>query len=215
MKKVAVFATTGDRKKELKAAVKSIIKQVDVVHIYDNSKQIDLTDNGKFILLGVFSEPVYYFTCDDDILYPSDYVERTIREIEKHKCIISWHGRVLKEGRKKYYGADHEGYRFFQENRKVDLDVGGTGVTAFRTDYFEPTDIAASPYKCMSDLVFSLEAWKQDKRIVLPEKKAAWIVDIPVKNSIFRRYRNSEQVEQIELMNRILECKRLKGYTSK
>ena len=175
MKKVAVFATTGDRKKELKAAVKSIIKQVDVVHIYDNSKQIDLTDNGKFILLGVFSEPVYYFTCDDDILYPSDYVERTIREIEKHKCIISWHGRVLKEGRKKYYGADHEGYRFFQENRKVDLDVGGTGVTAFRTDYFEPTDIAASPYKCMSDLVFSLEAWKQDKRIVLPEKKAAWI----------------------------------------
>lgn len=215
MKSVAVFATTGDRKEQLKKAVKSIREQVDVVHIYDNSKQKNLTDNAKFIMLGAFNQPVYYFTCDDDILYPSDYVKRTIQEIEKHQCIISWHGRVLKEGRRKYYGADHHGYRFFQANKEVRLDVGGTGVTAFRTDYFEPLNIATSSYKCMSDLVFSLEAWKNNKKIILPEKKAGWIAGIPVKSSIFSRNRNGEQREQIELMNRILECKRLKGYTNK
>jgi hypothetical protein len=215
MKAVAVFATTGDRKKQLKQAAKSIIDQVEHVHIYDNSKQKDLTDNAKFILLGAFSEPVYYFSCDDDILYPKDYVERTIQEIEKHGTIVSWHGRILTEGAHKYYGSSHQGFRFFQGNKLERLDVAGTGVTAFRTDYFEPTNIATSSYKCMSDLVFSLEAWQQNKVITLPEKKAGWINDIPVKSSIFKRERNGEQKHQIELMNKILECKRLNGYTQR
>lgn len=207
MYKVAVIATTGKRQKQLRRACQSLLKQVNEVRVYDNSKNPDLTDNAKFLYLDIFSEPVYYFTCDDDILYPSNYIRTTINEIEKHQSIISWHGRILKEGRKKYYGADHFGMRYFQENKEVlQLDVGGTGVMGFRTDYFKP-DIANSPYKCMSDLVCSLEAWKQGKRIISPPKKAGWIREQIVKSSIFTQHRNGPQTHQIELMNKILECK--------
>lgn len=208
MFKVAVIATTGKRKKQLKKSVSSLMRQVDALHIYDNSENPDLGALGKFAYVDVFNDPVYYFTCDDDIIYPQGYVSKTIEWIEETGSIVSWHGRKLDPKADKYYGYPHtEEVRFFQEiDRVIELDTGGTGVMGFRTDYFKP-DIADLPYKRQADLTCGLEAAKQGKKIISPPKKHQWIVGQEVKSSIFKTESRGNQAVQIELMNKILECK--------
>lgn len=206
MKAVVGIATTGKRKKQLRLAANSLIDQVEAIHVWDNSTSKNLTDNGKFAFVDIFNTPVYYFSCDDDIIYPKDYISKTIEWIEEKGCIISWHGRILNPMFKKYYKADHKGFRYFEEvNECYTLDVAGTGVTGFRTDYFNP-DIWQSEYKCMSDLVFSLEARKQGKVIITPPKGRGWIKGQEVDCSIYKTYADSDQSQQIHLMNEIIKC---------
>lgn len=208
MRSIVVIATKGDRKEQLKRTVDSLYRQAEVI-VYDNSINQDLTDNAKFIYVDAFNQPVYYHSCDDDLIYPSNYVEVMTEWVEKTQSIVTCHGRILKPGRKFYYGSDHECFDFRHEIKQpYVLDVAGTGCSAFRTDLFKP-DIALSPYKRMSDLVFSLEAARQGQKIVLIPKKRDWITQQEVKSSIFGTESRGDQREQIELMNKILECKGL------
>ena len=212
MHTVVAIATTNDRAKTLRNTIESLRHQVDEIFVYNNDKKlINLYDNAKFLYCDIFSSPVYYLTCDSDIIYPFDYVNTMKDQIEKHKCIISYHGRVLSPDAQTYYGYGHKEMRYFQYNDKpFELDVAGTGVTGFRTDYFCP-DIANSEYKRMSDLVFSLEAIKQGKKIISPEKKHLLIKGQEVKSSIFAEEKNGTQENQIKLMKEILWIKNEQG----
>jgi hypothetical protein len=141
--------------------------------VYDNEKRdINLTDNGKFYFLQEYDEPIIYFSCDDDIIYPPTYVRDMIEAIEKHKCIVTHHGRMLRGVGRRYY-FEHKTFQCLKENRAERvIHVAGTGVTAFDTSYFNPVDIWESDDKRMSDLVFSVEARRQGKKIVvLPHGK--------------------------------------------
>lgn len=204
LKVIVGIATTGDRPEQLSKTVESLKNQAEV-KVYNNSWNDDLTDFGKFY----FTEPnCYYFSCDDDIIYPPDYIETTIKWIEELKCIVSWHGRKLYPNATKYYGYPHtEEIRYFQETTEVkELNVPGTGVTAFRTDYFNP-EIWNSKYKRCSDLVFGLEACKQNKKILSPPKKHLWIAGQDVKSSIFKTESTGTQEVQIKLMKELIKCK--------
>lgn len=168
---VCNIVTMNSRKETLKHTLDSLNKQTikpDIINVYNNDEnEIDYTDNAKFLFLKEYNEPVYYFTMDDDIIYSEDYIEKTIDNIERHKCIITYHGRILNNKFKDYY-ADHIAFSCKKEyNIILPVDVAGTGVTAFRTDYFNPVDIYKSEYKRMSDVVFSHEARKQNKDIIL------------------------------------------------
>lgn len=146
-------------------------------------------------------------TCDDDIIYPPDYVETMIEWIEKTRGIVTCHGRILKPGRNKYYKSDHDEFDFRHEIKKpYVLDVAGTGCSGFRTDDFKP-DIALHPYQRMSDLLFSLEAARQNVNIVLIPKKRDWLKAQPTTDSIFSSESKGDQAKQVELMNKILQCK--------
>lgn len=207
MKNIIIsIATTGDRPNELKQAVKSLASQ-GTIFVYDNSVNLNYTDNAKFFWLETLHKDCYYLTCDDDLIYPPTYVEDMINAVDKYGTIVTCHGRVLKEGRNKYYKSDHEEYSFQHEIvNPVQLDVAGTGCTAFNTKYFKPS-IYNSRYSCMSDLVFSLEAIKQGKEITLMPHKRDYIKPIPVKNTIFKRESNGAQENQVYLMNQILKYK--------
>ena len=64
--------------------------------IYDNKKEnIDYKANAKFIFLKDYNEPVYYFSCDDDIIYPPDYVQITKKYIEKCRIVAAEPNPVL------------------------------------------------------------------------------------------------------------------------
>lgn len=210
MRIVVGIATTGDRPKELRHTLESLNEQTvkaDLIHVHDNSKEIDYTDNAKFIILNHLPDEVYFFSCDDDILYPEDYIEKTIEAIDKHKTIVTYHGRNLRGKGLNYY-HDHSAFRCdqsFIETKKI--DVCGTGVTAFRTDYFNPTEIYKAEDKCMSDLVFSLEAIKQGKEITHIGHYGNWI--IPQINSgptIYDRF-NKECSRQNEIADEIITLK--------
>ena len=210
MRIVVGIATTGDRPNELKHTLESLNEQTvkaDLIHVHDNSKEIDYTDNAKFIILNHLPDEVYFFSCDDDILYPEDYIEKTIEAIDKHKTIVTYHGRNLRGKGLNYY-HDHSAFRCdqsFIETKKI--DVCGTGVTAFRTDYFNPTDIYKAEDKCMSDLVFSLEAIKQGKEITHIGHYGNWIIpQINSGSTIYDRF-NKDCSRQNEIADEIITLK--------
>ena len=210
MRIVVGIATTGDRPNELKHTLESLNEQTvkaDLIHVHDNSKEIDYTDNAKFIILSHLPDDVYFFSCDDDILYPEDYIEKTIEAIDKHKTIVTYHGRNLRDKGLNYY-HDHSAFRCdqsFIETKKI--DVCGTGVTAFRTDYFNPKDIYKAEDKCMSDLIFSLEAIKQGKEITHIGHYGNWIIpQINSGSTIYDRF-NKDCSRQNEIADEIITLK--------
>ena len=117
------------------------------------------------------------FSADDDIIYPSDYIEKTIQAIDKHDCIITYHGRRLKGIGVEYYRG-HDSYSAFKTvNNGMYLDVCGTGVTAFKTDYFNPISLLGSEHKKMSDVIFSLKAMKEKKKMFMLPHSQGWITE--------------------------------------
>jgi hypothetical protein len=169
----------------------------------------NLTDNGKFRPLSfVRRKPEYYFTLDDDILYPANYVEETVKNIDEYGTIVTYHGRrLLAKGLHYYQEHEFHGCRYEQTAEPFEVDVCGTGVCAFRTDYMDASNIAYSPDQLMSDLVFSLEAAKQGKTIGIFKRPEGWIKDMEVKDSIFKHFQQNPRERQTELANEIFDLR--------
>ena len=209
LKKICAIATMPGREIYLAETLKSLQPQFDEIHVYDNGKEdVDLTDNGKFFFLKKYTQPIYYFTCDDDIIYPPTYAKDMINEIERTKSIVTIHGRKL--------GGKSNTYYFNPLNicyhcagdcpKREILDVCGTGVTAFRTDYFNPVDLYKSQDKRMADLVFSLEVVNQGKKIVLMphSKEYIKVQNVPEENTIFGQQTRTKDKRQAEIQNQII-----------
>lgn len=206
---VVGMATTNERASFCERAVESLVHQADEIIVYNNSNHAhDYTDNAKFYALTLFNEPVYYFSCDDDILYPADYVSTMIEAIERTGTIVTHHGRELLGLNKNYY-REHKGFRCLDENNTEQIiDVAGTGVTAFRTDYFNPTEIYKATDKRMSDLVFSLEAAKQGKQITILKHTKVWLKDLRVPQRLAINFIERRNTRQKQLANEIYNVKR-------
>ena len=182
----------------------SLKDQCDELHIYDNSQQVNYTDNAKFHQLQHIRESCYFLPADDDIIYPHNYVERLKYFIDNYEALISFHGRILKEPVNSYYkGHTIFDYRHEQKTSKY-VDVVGTGVLGFRTDYFNPVDLYKSGFKCMSDLVFSLEAKKQGKTLICAEHERGWLKAQYTESGIMQSQINTDQINQINLAKEIM-----------
>jgi len=218
MKRTANIATTPKRESFLKVMLTSIISQFDEIRIYANEfdeipywmtrftvvKGENLYDNGKFYFLSKLKEPEYYFSLDDDIIYPSTYVDDMVNAIHKHNTIVTQHGRLLLNSDVSYYRG-HKAFHCCNNNfLECEIDVAGTGVTAFSTEYFNPNEIYKSTDVCMSDLVFSLEAIKQNKKITVLTHDCGYIKALPVpfEETIFGNSHKREH-RQIEIANEI------------
>ena len=185
MKVTANIATYAPRKESLKRMIQSIENQVDSINIYDNEIQpVNLTDNGKFFRLDSITKPEYYLCMDDDLIYPPDYVERMIEAIERYNCIVSFHGRQLLGTGLEYYKGHKSFHCLHGVIHDEMVDVVGTGVTGFSTEYFKPKGLAYSPDKKMSDLIFSLEAAMQGKQMGVISHAPNWIKHIDNKETI-------------------------------
>lgn len=207
MKVIAGLATFGGREKSLEDTLNSLKNQVDHIYVYDNSVQKDIKDNGKFYGLTQITEPCYYLTCDDDIIYPENYVEDIVKNIELHKCIVTHHGKKISE---KNYLSDSDRFHFSVRNHeKRLLDVAGTAVTGFRTDYFNPKNLINSDEYFVSDLLFAIEATKQNKKIMLIEHTTNWIkqnMGIDFQKSI-SYIEAKDQSRQDKYKNKLLKLK--------
>lgn len=203
------MATTAEREKYAHLAIESLRDQVDEIHLYNNGKELEnLTDNGKFFGLTYYNEPVYYFSCDDDLIYPSNYIEQLIKEIEETQAIVTHHGRILRGENKSYYRGHYAFPCLAEQPNRCSIDVAGTGVTGWRTDIFDGSKLWASEDKLMSDLVFSLEAKKQGKKIMLMPHKNNWFkyLNIPEHLTIHSHFMNKERpVRQMEIANEIFK----------
>lgn len=209
MRVVVGMATFGPRESMARSTARTLEEQGAEVFLYDNSVRPDLTDNGKFHALSIATTtPCVYLTCDDDLYYPPDYVSRCVKEVMEHGCIITFHGRqLLGKGRGYYRG--HKTYRCLREEKDlVEIDVPGTGVTAFHTDYFCPVGLHTWKDKKMSDLVFALSAARNDKRILHIPHELGWIKQKPVamKDTIFGM-ESRKAFRQAEIADEIIDIK--------
>ncbi len=202
MRIIVGMATFKGREKSVDKACSSLSKQVDLIYLYDNEQNEDLADNGKFYGLELEKEPCIYLSCDDDLLYPPNYAEEMVKAIEKHNSIVSHHGRILSGLDVSYYHG-HKSWRCLDEVKTWQrLDVCGTGVTGFSTEYFNPTLWDAEDKK-MSDLVFSLEAIKQGKTITLLPHSKGWIKHLKINHSQSIAVTERDNTRQIEISNKI------------
>ena len=133
--------------------IESIYNQSDVINISLNSHKevpkqlIDskincyITDNSigdgfKFYKLS--DSNGYYFTIDDDIIYPSNYSEYMINKYNQYdgKYVVTLHGRTfLNSPINSYYRSPHISYRCLGNvNNDTIIQFGGTGVMMFHTN---------------------------------------------------------------------------------
>lgn len=228
MKVTANIATYKPRIENwsLERAIDSLIGQVDEVRVYCNdlppSSLINkysgqnilfvyngrnLTDNGKFFFLEDLKEPEIYLTCDDDLIYPPDYVKRMVEAISHYKCIVSFHGRQLLGKGLSYYTGHKSFHCLHGVIHDEMVDVVGTGVCGFDTRYFHPKGLSFSPDQKMSDLIFSLEATKQGKQMGVISHAPNWIRMINNKETIHATESVTGTPRQNRIANEIFELK--------
>lgn len=171
------IATLKERELSFMRTIKSIYPQVDkIIAVLNNYERIpiwlasypkveyhlcknNLGAAGKF--LAVSQCEGYYFSIDDDLVYPPDYCEYMIDGINKYKCIVSLHGRVYPipvVDFLKWIKA----YRCLNEVKEdVLVNLGGTGVMAFDTSQFKlKVGTLFHPIN-MVDCHVAREAWEQ------------------------------------------------------
>lgn len=203
-------STIYSRKDGLRESVKSIINQVDKLIVYQNGykedfdflrdKKIevissndtktDMGDAGKFYNVNKYKN-CYYFSIDDDLTYPPDYVTQTIETLKKFdgKVIVSYHGRILRGNATSYYN-DSIKHIHFQHNQKTDdfVHFGGTGVMAFDTDY---VNIGFDYFKTpnMADIWVGLYAREHNIPILCSKHNENWIKQfISFNDAIYSEY---------------------------
>jgi hypothetical protein len=188
-KTVATLATFAGRESNCYAAVESLLPQVDAVFVYRNSGTFehakvhlitgeDRGSNNKFFGIQ-FAE--HAFICDDDIIYPPDYVAKTLSHPKSKTAIITYHGRVMPpRPAQSYRKGAKTVINFGNANKQTVVDILGNGVTSFPTSLFTPK-WNEWPYSNMDDIFTSVDAYNQRIEIILPEKEAGWIIDNPSK----------------------------------
>jgi hypothetical protein len=159
------MATLPERSGSRAMAVNSLINQVDRIIITRG----DDGDQVKFA--GCAEAPDVFLGVDDDLIYPPDYVSRTLRWLNDYPdCILSFHGWVADENGDHIYN-----YRCMEELADlVPADVLGTGVCAFKVDTIRPRP---EDFKLpnQADLWFALRAEREGiKRLVMPHP-ARWL----------------------------------------
>lgn len=183
MKIVGGMATFPERQwKSLGDAIRSIIGQLDVLHLYLNEYESvpkwlyrfenvivhhgasllgDLKDIGKFYGLSQEDGVFVYVCLDDDGIYPSDYVERMLAGLNslEQSCFVCSHMDIFED--------DTPVKDFFKPKRRVlssiettEIEFGhtpGTGAMVFKSDLVNVEDIlnCDAKYIGRSDLLIT------------------------------------------------------------
>lgn len=187
------IASLPDREKLLKKTIESLINQADRINVFLNgykkvpdfchSDKIKATilnnergDAAKFF--NVEDIQGYIFTCDDDLIYPPNYINVMISKLWEYNLnrVVSCHGRVMKaKPVRSYYRDRIIGYRCLGEVYKdVCVDVAGTGCMAFHSDTINlKYEMFELPN--MADIWAAKACKRQGVKQVVIEHKEGWI----------------------------------------
>lgn len=237
-KKVVGIATIESRKTSLLETVKSIYNQVDIINIYQNGYKdvgfikdpsnkinivssldtgIDKGDAGKFYFLDNFTDCLY-FSMDDDLIYPDDYISRSINSLIRspEATIFTYHGKIFRPNAKDWFRDILINVRCTNEyGQEHDVQFGGTGVMFFDTSRF-PLKFNDFKMPNMADVFVGLRALETLNRIRALAHDSGWISvtkaaqnDLIANSTIYRtRRRESVATQDLD------ESKYLRHYYS-
>lgn len=189
------IASIPERISQLEATIESFLKKVDSIQVYLNNYSFipsflnhrkicvftsqeygDIGDIGKFYQIE--QQNGYILTIDDDLIYPSDYVDFMVRKIDfyQRKALICVHGNILPKQKMTSYYKDKQGVHFEKElENDIKVDVPGTGTLGFHTENIKISQqIFLSPN--MSDIWLAVHAKKNDISIISMERANDWVL---------------------------------------
>ncbi|WP_281211674.1 glycosyltransferase family 2 protein [Pseudomonas fulva] len=214
---VASVCSVPQRVELLYQAVKSLAPQVDFLHVYlDNYNTIptflydshpqltiyrssdypDLRDNGKFLAFPNLPEKCYYFTADDDIIYPPDYVASMINRIDYYdrQVVIGVHGVLLPEQAQGYFSSFRKVHTF---NKALERDALvnnlGTGTVAFHSDLLHDLNLTHFTTPGMADLHLSVFCKERSIPMIAIARIENWLQELPSPNtSLYHEFRQAD-----------------------
>jgi len=193
------IASIPERAESLKSTIDSLIDQVDGIGVfldrYDevpefltNNPKVkykrsedfnrDIGDAGKF--LWVDDHEGFYFTCDDDLIYPKDFVSRIKEKIisSKYPVVVGWHGSVILEPFNDYYDSSSRRVFSFGAPRPYDTPVHilGTGCMGFHTSHI---DVSFDDFETpnMADVYFARLGQRQQVPFVVIRHEKGEIIE--------------------------------------
>lgn len=193
---VASLATMPSRISYLPATIASIRDQVEHIFIHLNefdkvpeflespkitvtrSQQLgNLRDTGKFVGLREVSDDTLFFTIDDDIIYPSNYITQMTAALDRYdrRAAVGVHGIILPREPRSFFDrlVVH-----FKSALAVDLPVSclGTGTVACRAGTLRP-EINDFKQHGMADLYFAGLAKRAGVPLVSIARRNDWLYD--------------------------------------
>lgn len=203
--KIIVNVASYKRTESLIESLKSIIDQCDEINValndhytqeipdflYHEKINLFLTDNSigdAFKFLNLNKSDGYYFSIDDDLIYPSTYVSDTIKRCKefKNKKVVTYHGRNFSSFPiSSYYRSATERYACLNKvNNNVKVQFGGTGVMCFHTSLFKiPLDYFKLPN--MADVWIGKYCLENNIEIICLKHDEGYIKYIKQKTTIY------------------------------
>jgi len=193
MDKKIYNVSSFNRKDSLIKTIDSIFDQSDIINIslnsyecipvelFDRKIRIFITDNEKgdaYKFINLENSDGYYFTIDDDIIYPSDYSKYMIEKVEEYnrKSIITLHGRSFNNFPiKSYYGsASRKIHCLYDLHEDESVQFGGTGVMCVHTDLLN-IGIDYFRFPNMADIWIGKFAIENDIKIICAMHKEGFL----------------------------------------
>ena len=142
---------------------------------------VDFRDHAKFLLYNEMKRKhpsFYYVTCDDDIVYPYDYVRTLLTQLDKYenRIAVGVHGVICPEVPEHYYRERLATYLFSKSLPQSKLvNVLGTGTVAFHSSLFESLDPYTWGSGGMADIFFALAGQEQRVPFVSVSRRSGWL----------------------------------------
>jgi len=228
MDKVIVNVSSYRRIDSLEKTIKSIYNQCDVINValndnhddlplflYDTKINLFLTDNSlgdAFKFINLKNQDGYFFTIDDDLIYPSNYVSETIKKCLEfnNKKVVTYHGRSFKLFPiSSYYRSANERYACLENvENDVKVQFGGTGVMCFHTSLFK-IPIEYFQFPNMADIWIGKYCMENKIEIICLKHPKGYIQYTPQKTTIYDEASKSDKI-QTGLVNELFVPKIVK-----
>lgn len=208
------IASLPERQENLKVTLDSLYDQFDSIHVtlngYDKIPDFLIDSKINFYLFGenrgakmkyykVEECGGHYFSCDDDLIYPKDYVKQYMDRFYKYnnKVVLSSHGGNIRPFVRDRVLKDRG--RFDDEVPKDRfIMMGGTGVMAFYQPFFK-LKLEEVGYKNMVDVSLYHKTQVGNVPVLLVSHHKDWItyqLDVGKKYNIYREKRKSHDIKK-------------------
>lgn len=185
------IASIPSRFNLLKKTLDSLTHQVDIMYVclngyeyvpeyfhkYDNI-DYSFSDNSKGDAMKfAYADKVYgyYLTCDDDLVYPSDYVSYMVDRCRHYGCPVSLAGKNFQYPVHSYHRSAVDFYHCLRDVEKDHVvQVVGTGVLCFNTKDIKVT-LDAFEKPNMADLWFAKMAKEQKIQLMVLNHRAGYL----------------------------------------
>jgi hypothetical protein len=215
------MATIPGRERQCEKAIKSLLPYVDQIHLTVNGKskhkyKIDSekvsifhADNSRgdaekfsFSIVDWLSGKeidFYYFTVDDDIIYPPGYVWTLIHAIEKYNrsAVVGVHAKTLPAKVESFYGG-HTVQHHTKSALRRDQVVNclGTGCMAFHSSTID-FGVKDCETANMADIWMAIACQRQNVPQISIARPANWlkVQELPKGSTIYEQHHKRGEVQ--------------------